>query len=464
MIFQEYSKTEIKVAETLLFDALDCAENKRAEMFANGDIKDESLRTALRKCGWPKPARGSLEESLEWFYIDFEVRNGSVAYQVPIFISHPINGTGQLAASPGRTGLYNFPFEAPTEDVGRGSFYLKTERNAAKISEFIAAPIRNKVLTGTTVDTIDWRQKRVKVHASASAPNDDSCFHFIAKRVLVTTSIGVLDKRGDSKYEDSDPMYLPELPKKKMKAIRMLYIDNKRRPTSMPEYRPFQLQFGKAFWDTKVEYISVDNDNGRGFFNVFQNLKHPGFFKENALKSFLVTQAYDKILDMGFDNPVNADKIVNELLQSSLGTAYPDDYFDSNDNPIYHCTRVSEFMPFPNPDLELEENECVWSHFGGVNKNWYGAYVAWRVTKGFSRRADNAFDNVFAPLRPSEHKSRARTVWFSGSAYCDYHSAFTHGGYWSGIVAMNEILQDWGYDLPVPVEETEEYKFCFKDE
>ena len=366
----------------------------------------------------------------------------------------------QLAAPPEKTGLYNFPFVAPVEDVGPGNFYLKTPRNAAFIAEILAEPLINsdKIVTGMAVDLIDWRRNNVRVFAAPTDENDDSCIEYRAKRVVVTTSIGVLDRRGDNNYGPlSDPMYVPTLPKRKMKAIRDLYIDGTRSPTGMGEYRTFRFQFDEAFWDKNAEYFTIDNSQGRGRFSTFQNLDYDGFYPDSkALKSFLTTDQYDQILDEGgFDN----DK-VNELLRESLGQAFPG-FFDANGMP-YECHFATSFE-FPDPNLNLGEHECVWSFFGGENELWYGSYTAWKPVLGKSRKADRLFERAFFPLEPQRKKGLSNFVlWFTGAAYCDFHSEFVHGAYWSGILTINEILDDYGL-LSEPVENTFEYKVCFQE-
>lgn len=317
------------------------------------------------------------------------------------------------------------------------------------------------------VDLIDWRRNNVRVFAAPTDVNDDSCTEYRAKRVVVTTSLGVLDRRGDDNYGPSlsDPMYLPDLPRRKMRAIRNLYIDDTRSPTGMGEYRVFRFQFDDTFWDKNAEYFTIDNSRGRGRFSTFQNLDYDGFFPESkALQSFLTTEEYDQILNNegGFDNAK-----VNELLRESLGEAFPG-FFEMDENGMpdhtkpYECT-VASGNEFPDPTLELGEHQCVWSSFIGENELWYGAYSSWRPTPGNSRKADRFFNRAFAPLEPQRKQGLGNYVlWFTGSAYCDAHSEFTHGAFWSGTLAINELLDDYGL-LSEPLESTFEYKACFPE-
>ena len=346
-------------------------------------------------------------------------------------------------------------------------FFLKTPRAAAFIAELLAMRIKNRkktLLTGTNVTKIDWTNSKPIVHARARDEADDTCYCFKAKRVLVTTSIGVLDRRGDCEYEPlstCDPLFEPFLPRRQMKAIRELYIDQTRSPTGMGEYRPVRFQFGEAFWDTKRNFIAIDSSVGRGVFSFFQNLETKKLFPgQNATQTFLTTQAYDEILSQG---GLDDDK-VNFLLENSLGKAYPEAYFDKYDEPLYHCTEIDPPGRFPDPDLELGPLECRWSTFKGENECWFGAYSSWRVTRGNSRRVDRKFERAYFPLQPKSDPDGEFVVWFSGAAYCDFHSEFVHGAYWSGALAINEMLDDMGLELEKPLVKTEEYMKCFGEE
>ena len=62
-----------------------CAQGRYLQ-FAFGEINDESIREALEVCGWHKPQPGSLEESLEWYFIDFDVRK-RIVVSITIVIS-----------------------------------------------------------------------------------------------------------------------------------------------------------------------------------------------------------------------------------------------------------------------------------------------------------------------------------------------------------------------------------------
>jgi Flavin containing amine oxidoreductase len=326
------------------------------------------------------------------------------------------------------------------------------------------------------VEEIDWWQETVKVYTENE---DGECVRYDAGRVLVTTSIGVMDKRGDDKYPDSRPMYSPNLEEEKMSALRELYIDESRSPTNMGEYRIIQFQFGTAFWNDgsnpDVQFISTQrSDIEVGKFRAFQNLDFAEFYKgSKALKGFLVTSDYDAVKGDLESDETTANARINELLAESIGRAYPSAYFDNGDpdtgTAIYNCLQTSPFGPFPAQNPPSGSTDCVWSFFGGENENWYGAYSHFEVTEGTASEAFDKYELVFEPLTPAKYKGfgdkygkTSNTVWFSGSAYCDRHAEFVHGAYWAGIVAMNEMIDDWGYYIGTDnVTETDEYIFCF---
>ena len=392
----------------------------------------------------------------------------------------------QLTITPKKAGLYNLPLEAPPDDLsdidelnGEKYMYLKTPRKAATIAEIIARSMMNEghIMTSTTVDKIDWHKRHVKVFATSAG----ACYRFRAKRVLVTTSIGVMDKRGDCKYTSEAErrgncdekttdlvMYNPRLPARKMNAVRELYIDDDRRPTSMGEYREIRIQFGTKFWNDVEEYIIINNKVGeRGRCTAIQNLEAPNFYPGlNALVCTLTTEVFDKLGGptkvLGSTSYKSEDEVVNQLLQNSLGNVYNYDFFPGG---YPRCTSTSPFAAFPNPNPPQNLDECVYSYFTGENKNWYGAYSSWKPSshKNAGRHMDRLFDRVFAPLQPSKARTKKHVLWFTGAAYCDAHSEFTHGAYWSGRLAMNEILDDWGYNLDPSLKNTPEYGFCFPE-
>ena len=288
-----------------------------------------------------------------------------------------MTGFLQILQNPRKAGYNNFPFTAPIDDVGSArTFYTLAERNIAFVAELLAEKIIDEIELLTTVEEIDYWGNGVKVYAEKE---DGGCVRYWAKRALVTTSIGVLDKRGDDIYTDSRPMFKPNLPEDKMAALRELYIDDTRSPTSMGEYREVRFQFGETIWgefnSPGREWISTQSPREKGKFHVFQNLDLEGFHPGTmALKGFLMTDDY---LDLKDElEGEGASALVNSLLADSLGRGA---FGDGTTN--FNCEKALPFAPFPATGAAAPSGTaCTWTFFDGTNENWYGAYSTFEVT------------------------------------------------------------------------------------
>jgi hypothetical protein len=182
----------------------------------------------------------------------------------------------------------------------------------------------------------------------------------------------------------------------------------------------------------------------------------------------LTTEEFDAIA--GADRILTEDT-VNELLEDTLGKAHASEFFvggDPANDPLFRCTETSSFAQYPADPVGLGPTDCVYSYFPD-NPDWEGSYSSWRVIDGGSRAVNNLFDDAFDPLKPFWDRRffTEYALWFTGAAYCDCHSEFVHGAYWSGKLAANEILDEMGYDIlengnARALENTDEYKKCFE--
>lgn len=164
-----------------------------------------------------------------------------------------------------------------------------------------------------------------------------------------------------------------------------------------------------------------------------------------------------------------SESVVNELLQKALGNVLAKVAETSGIPGNFNCAKTNVRIDLGSV-AKLPGNKCQFYSTDEERKDWYGTYSSWRISNGSSEDQDQNFDSAFEPLQPSQgNSSDPNVLWFSGSAYCDCHSEFAHGGYWSGGLAMNELLVADGYvvyrDDGSPVRrigKTDEYQKCFE--
>lgn len=70
--FQKYKNKKVKAVERAFEKALKCV-RKQAREFGREEIRDRSLREALKECDWSEPEAGTLNETVEWSYLDWDV-------------------------------------------------------------------------------------------------------------------------------------------------------------------------------------------------------------------------------------------------------------------------------------------------------------------------------------------------------------------------------------------------------
>jgi hypothetical protein len=154
----------------------------------------------------------------------------------------------------------------------------------------MAAEIEENILLDTSVDLIDWRgpqslrtflrRRKRPIQVRATSGDGTTCYRIRAKKVLVTTSVGVTDARGDClrstgsrddcnpRDSDNKAMYNPPLPRSKMTALRDIYVDEELNTPTIGTYKDIRFQFGTNFWggnSTTEEIILTANDKGRGY-------------------------------------------------------------------------------------------------------------------------------------------------------------------------------------------------------
>jgi hypothetical protein len=186
------------------------------------------------------------------------------------------------------------------------------------------------------------------------------------------------------------------------------------------------------------------------------NLNHPDYYPgTNALKTFFVTEVYEYLNSPG---PITQTQI-NELLGETIGKVFPGVDFSS-------CVQNTAMPPrFPKADPNTLANDCEWIAFLNQNPLWGGSYSLWKNTGLRSKDADREFEVAWAPLY-SDPPKQVFNYWPAGAAKCDCHSEFVHGAHWSGILTMNEILEDMNFVLYPGsksglTKDTFEYQTCY---
>lgn len=341
------------------------------------------------------------------------------------------------------TGLYNLELEAPVQDVGEGVYYLKKDLNnpkqraAASVTEFLAEELvrEGAIKKDVKVTEIDIGCQIAKVSVTGGTTHT-------ARRVLDTRSIGL---------RISDPLVTPDTDasRKQLDALKALY--------GMGEYKTVNLQFKTSFLNLTdfPLYFTVDNPDGRGRAIFFMNLNHPDYYPgTNALKTFIVTEVYEDLL-----SSTEIQSQVNTLLNETLGKVFQTVNFNN-------CEQRVGPRPFPQPDPDNDLTDgCEWIAYLNQNELWGGSYSYWKNTGLRSKDADTKFEEAWAPLY-SDPPKQVFNYWPSGAAKCDCHSEFVHGAHWSGILTMNEILEDMNLVLYPEsnsglTKNTFEYQACY---
>ncbi|CAB9522006.1 Polyamine oxidase [Seminavis robusta] len=347
---------------------------------------DQGVIALLAKNGWEigEGQQGNLDFTTEWHYMDFEyaARDTSVRY-FPYYFNTALHVNDMRGF----------------EEVPQAMF-----RDDADM---------NKLRTSTRVNKINYDENvgfqgnnyRVMVNAEHTEPavGEPTCTDYYAKRVISTVSAGVI---ANDLIEFNPPLEYP-------------HVDYN--PYYMTQYVKIFYQFDSQFWDDN-ELIRVVRDvDHRGHCHHWANMNGEGFYPDsNMIRCEIMTEAFDELKDPITEDLTNAT--LNMLLDP-LRTAYGE-------------ANVPEPLQVYYPKLNKDRD------FG------YGAYANWKTGFTFKQYA-HMYGGVDGVVDYCEHNGCNSmgdwTMILSGSHTCYDQAEFTHGAYFAGEKAANQVLRELGY-------------------
>lgn len=335
--------------------------NYRRKRRSNGR-KDQPLAIVLRKF------RATLTDFNERLMFNYIVKAwiGEIEY----------------AAGSEDLSLYTFDEDWRLDDsnLTDSGFWLK---DWSAVVNTYAEPIQNKIQTGAVVTQIKYR--KASEFARVYYTNDDGETEKIrAKKVLVTVSLGVLQKKMIT--------FKPPI-KKKQKIINRI---------GMGTGNHMWMFFDEAFWpENDLKSIFGDGEDRDNFAAYYNNLAEHGLYNKPGLMVPHMGQdaqdAEQRFRDSGDEDAYKEE--VKELCMGPLRNMFGEDIPD----PKY--VFVSSWM---------------------TNPYTHGIFSFNKV-----KQKRNDKQNLRVPIN--------NRLYFRGEHTSDAHYGWVHGAYWEGVAVAEEM-------------------------
>ena len=315
-------------------------EKEARERRRKKNLKDVSIRAALRLAGW-EPNSGA-ELFKEWFGFDF-----------------------CFAESPDLTSLLrNIPLTT-YEDFGPEEFFVTDQRGFSilikKLAEQYLTPSDPRLHLNETVQSVEWGD------CCVCATTDLK--RYCATTAIHTFSIGTL--------QHETVKFVPNLPKWKRRSINTY---------SMAYYLKIFVEFPFVFWDDSV-YIGYGSLQ-RGYYPHIQSLNL--FFPESPIVVLTVTQ--DEAWRLSHQSEQQTTNEIWELFQTIYGNDVPEPkailVTDWVTNPFFHGMYSNTPTGVHKSDLSNLRQPLGSLVFGGEALSDYNGFLHGSFLSGITVAAE----------------------------------------------------------------------------
>lgn len=379
--------------------AFDCVNERGFVLDKQGtsaycSAEDCNLRSELTECGWNTNS-DPLREAIEWYGFDFE-----------------------NAVEPEHSSLYANPLWNYGYDFQYKDFFVTDPNGYCKIADRYInekKTSRNLIKLKTVVKEVNW-QYGGSYPVRISTPN--GCF--LAKKVISTVSVGVLDK--------NSAMFQPQLMQNVMAMKRVFKMSN---------YYKIFFQFDRKFWgDSQVSSSmalvehSILQFDGTGSNSSLMLISSTSQFIQIATEErgrcnfwqSLHTKWRNKFL---YGSNILFCTLTTETIESITNH---EDGLDAALDSLLDPLRAIYGNSFVAP---LKSHYFPWDEY----EYSFGSYENWLPG---GTRAD--FETFIAPVQ----NAGENVVYISGSATCERHWAYVHGALLAGERTAKMVLKDLG--------------------
>jgi len=354
---------------------------EKASEIVEGDVHDQSVRTALHLAGW-KPTTASMDAVESWLFGKSTPLTGhqfSLAFSSNESLSlslltaatdwpniYPPEQSSMVFGLVGVNSTYEYFSDDDLLSTDQRGFstWLKDEAFS-----FLKGEQDPRLLLNTIVTNISYSSDGVTI-----TNNDSSCVR--ADYAICTFSLGVLQREVVS--------FNPDLPPEKREAIAAF---------DMGTYTKIFMQFPTRFWLEEAQFLMYASPTRRGYYPVFQSLSAPGFLDDSNI---LVGVVVNKEAIRVSRQPENRTK---DEAMAVLRQMFPD-----------------TVVPEPTDFMITDWAETPWS---------YGSYSNWPAGTTFE-----VHENLRSPLD---------RLWFAGEATSSNYFGYLHGAWFEGRAAGTEI-------------------------